>query len=615
MKKSEKQYYDDQFKTNAHNLRKSWCLIKDIINKKKSVNMDSKFKINGEETTNKSKIVQGFNKYYINVGKSLADKIPNKDTDPTSFIKDTNIASMFINSVTPEEVATLFQNLKNASPGWDGLHSKIVKCTYKSYLDVITHVFNLSIMNGVFPTELKKAKVIPLYKCESPMLLNNYRPVSVLPVFSKILERLMYNRLLSFINKHNLLYKLQFGFREKHGTDTALIILIDKIMSAINEDEIVLGVFLDLSKAFDTVNHKILLMKMYKYGIRGVALSWFESYLSNRNQYVSFSNHNSESMLISCGVPQGSILGPLLFLLYVNDMPNVSSVLFTILFADDTNVFVQGKSLDHLIDVMNNELCKLSEWMAINKLSLNVKKTKCMIFSLRKEPISSKCVTLNGEIIDKVRTFKFLGVIIDDKLRWTDHVLYIKNKLSKGIGIICKAKRVLSSDTLLTLYNCFIYPYVVYCIEVWGAVSMKYLMSVLRLQKRVVRIILSVPVRTESFKMFNYLKILSVFDVYIFRLSMFAFKYENDLLAECFTGFFIKNSEIHSYATRQAEKMHVPKYNKTAAQTIARYRCVKVWNYVSTIMSTQCSIISFKSNLNSFFLKYGAFDKMHHCVF
>ena len=341
----------------------------------------------------------------------------------------------------------------------------------------------------------------------------------------------MYNRLLSFINKHNLLYKLQFGFREKHGTDTALIILIDKIMSAINEDEIVLGVFLDLSKTFDTVNHKILLMKMYKYGIRGVALSWFESYLSNRNQYVSFSNYNSESMLISCGVPQGSILGPLLFLLYVNDMANVSSVLFTILFADDTNVFVQGKSLDHLIDVMNNELCKLSEWMAINKLSLNVKKTKCMIFSLRKEPISSKCVTLNGEIIDKVRTFKFLGVIIDDKLRWTDHVLYIKNKLSKGIGIICKAKRVLSSDTLLTLYNCFIYPYVVYCIEVWGAVSMKYLMSVLRLQKRVVRIILSVPVRTESFKMFNYLKILSVFDVYIFRLSMFAFKYENDLLA------------------------------------------------------------------------------------
>ena len=208
-----------------------------------------------------------------------------------------------------------------------------------------------------------------------------------------------------------------------------------------------------------------------------------------------------------------------------------------------------------------------------------------------------------------------MGVIIDDKLRWTDHVLYIKNKLSKGIGIICKAKRVLSSDTLLTLYNCFIYPYVVYCIVVWGAVSMKYLMSVLRLQKRVVRIILSVPVRTESFKMFNYLKILSVFDVYIFRLSMFAFKYENDLLAECFTGFFIKNSEIHSYATRQAEKMHVPKYNKTAAQKIARYRCVKVWNYVSTIMSTQCSIISFKSNLKSFFLKYGAFDKMHHCVF
>ena len=213
-------------------------------------------------------------------------------------------------------------------------------------------------------------------------------------------------------------------------------------MSAISEDEIVLGVFVDLSKAFDTVIHKILLMKMYKYSIRSIALSWFESYLSNRNQYVSFSNHNSKSMLISCGVPLGSILGPLLFILYVNDMANFSSFLFTILFADDTNVFVQGKGLDHIIDVMNDELCKLSEWVAINKLSLHLKKTKCMIFSLRKEPISAKCVTLNGEIVDKVPIFKFLGVIIDDKLRWSDLVLYIKKKLSKGIGIICKAKRV-----------------------------------------------------------------------------------------------------------------------------------------------------------------------------
>ena len=211
------------------------------------------------------------------------------------------------------------------------------------------------------------------------MLVNNFRPVSVLPLFSKILERLMY-KILSFFNKHNLFYKYQFGFRERHGTDIALIVLIDKIMSALNEGDYVLGVVLDLSKAFDTVDHNILLMKLYKYGIRGVAYDWIKSYLEERKQYVSFNKHDSSTMDIKCGVTQGAILGPLLFLIYVNDLSNVSSILFTLLFADDTNVFVIGKNLSTLFTTMNSELVKLSEWMNVNKLSLNVKKTKYMLF-------------------------------------------------------------------------------------------------------------------------------------------------------------------------------------------------------------------------------------------
>ena len=314
---------------------------------------------------------------------------------------------------------------------------------------MLTHLFNLSITwsKGIVPKELKIGKVVPIYKNENCMLVNNFRLVSVLPLFSKILERLMHSRILSFFKKY------QFGFRERHGTDIALIALIDKIMSILNEGDYVLGVFLDLSKAFDTVDHNILLMKLYKYGIRGVAYDWIKSYLEERKQYVSFNKHDSSTMDIKCGVPQGSTLGQLLFLIYVNDLCSVSSILFTLLFADDTNVFVTGKNLSTLFTTMNSELVKLSEWMNINKLSPNVKKTKYMLFCTKNPSVILNDIALNCEIIEKVEHFKFLGVHIDSKLNWSYHIQCKRKKLSKGIGILYRAKDYLKYDTLLTLYD------------------------------------------------------------------------------------------------------------------------------------------------------------------
>ena len=309
MRIAERNYFEEQLELNKQDIRKSWKTIKDIIGKNNNVtNSTMNYFINGLETNDPQIVSDAFNDYFIEIGPKLASEITT-NINPMSYV--THIAySIYIPEINQHEVEIVINSLKNGSPGWDDISATIYKPFINLYIKPLTYLINMSIKEGIFPDEMKIAKVIPIYKSGNKALTCNYRPISVLNLFSKVFEKIMYNHLLDFINEHNILYSYQFGFRQKYSTNHAIITLVEKINEALYKGNIMIGVYIDLKKAFDTVNHNILLTKLYAYGIRGNVLKWFKSYLHNRQQFVYLNKAKSETKYVQCGVPQGSILGP-----------------------------------------------------------------------------------------------------------------------------------------------------------------------------------------------------------------------------------------------------------------------------------------------------------------
>ena len=562
---SKKNYFYNFFESNINNMKKTWDGINNLINKKMkcktAINKMKRIEDNSV-SSNQSEISNILNKHFATIGHNLASKIPPSSSSFLSFMPPrlSSVGSFVFKPVIQGEIEDEIRLLPlNKAAGLYSTPVRILKTASHLLSYPLATMINKSVQMGVYPNKLKHAKIIPVYKSDDIIDPNNYRPISLLSIFNRIFEKVMCNRLQIFLDKHEVLYYSQYGFRKNCSTEHALIDIVSKIQSNIDKKLYSCGVFIDLKKAFDTVDYSILLSKLDYYGIRGIINNWFSSYLTNRYQTTQIGCHISQKELCRCGVPQGSVLGPILFLIYINDIYMSSDKFYFYLFADDTNLLYANSNLKVLEATVNYELSKVSSWLMVNKLTLNVQKSNFVIFHPRQRRVDYNVkisVFDNNKNkyvpLERKNYVKYLGVLIDSKLTWQDHISYISSKISKTVGIISRLRHFVPIDILANIYRSLIQPYLLYGLTVWGQAAQTYLEKLLILQKRAMRFIFFAPYRTHAISFFHSLNLLPLSFLYFKSVSSIMYDVSKDAAPESISRLFATSSETHNYNTRFA---------------------------------------------------------------
>jgi len=598
IRKSKRRHYFLKFENTKNNMRETWKTINSIIGSGKKQSSQSKFKDElGNFVSNPQDISNRFNNFFVDIGPKLASSIQNTGKNYYDYLSDTMTSSMYMKPIVEMEIIKIIEKFnQNKSAGHDNIGNFIIKRVANDIVKPLAMVFNLSISTGTVPEKLKTAKVIPIYKKNDAAVFSNYRPVSLLPCFSKILERLVFNRCIDHIDTNKILNDKQFGFRSNHSTDMAIIQLADKINTAVERNETTIGIFLDLSKAFDTIDHNILLHKLEYYGFRGIVLDWFKNYLSNRKQFVSYNTCESELKDVICGVPQGSILGPLLFILYINDITNTSNVLEFILFADDTTILFSHKNIESQIYFVNEQLKEVSNWFKANKLSVNASKTNYMLLGTpQMTSINHIDIILDNTLLERVHHTKFLGVIIDECLTWKEHIDCVSKTISRNIGVINKLKYFIPDRILYTLYCTLVLPYLNYGILIWGKTYKTYLDKLVKLQKWAIRAISNSHYRSHTGPLFAKYNVLNVNDMYTLELGVFMYKYSINRLPNVFNDYFTKRSDIHNYQTRHINDFNITKNKKAFPDRAVRTCGPFLWNTLDKSLKHSNSVKHFRN--------------------
>jgi len=591
---SKQQYYFKFFNSNLNNMKKTWEGINNILARKtKNYRVINSIKDPSNDnivTKDPNRIANVLNKHFASVGPTLANNLPSANRHYLDFLNMAKSpdSSFAFNPVSSLEIEFEISSIPNSkSHGLYSCPTQLLKYSSNVISGILAEILNLSIFSGVYPNKLKMAKIVPIFKQDDETDANNYRPISLLSNFNRIFEKIVFKRMESFIERKNLLSSSQYGFRKAHSTEHAILDIVNAIQTNMDNRLFSCGIFIDLKKAFDTVDHKILLCKLEHYGFRGLINNWFSSYLQGRTQTTQVGQHVSHRNDATCGVPQGSVLGPLLFLLYVNDIGESSDKFKFYMFADDTNILYADKNLKSLELIVNHELCKLCDWLTANKLTLNIKKTNFVIFCPTQKKITyqPKLVIFDREhnrnvALEHKDYVRYLGILIDQNLSWKHHIDQITIKVSRIVGLISKLRHFVPAHTLINIYRALIAPYLTYGLTAWGQACKSYLDKLLKLQKRALRFIHFSNRNEHAIPLFLDSNILPLAFCYYESVANLMFDVRNGTAPSNILNLFQDVSNVHSYNTRSSASNNF--YTQSSSLSIQANSFsrigVKVWN-------------------------------------